>query len=246
MTSRARRLLTGALVVAALVACKKKGSAFHPGDKCSPGRVECVSPTTAFFCGEGDTFVEVPCRGKAGCKSAGAVTTCDRAFAEKGDTCALAEDPKDRGFCTEDGKSVLVCRGGKLTPSLECPKADCRVDGRRADCSTFVAKRGLPCPTDSDTYCGEDEKSLLKCKSGVLESAKACHGKQGCHGGKNPACDDTLATAGDVCTLSGLVVCAEDGESELVCQNGHFALSRPCKKSGCKVTNVAEKRIECR
>jgi len=246
MTS-GRTAFAFAFVAFAMVACKtKKTSSFVAGDKCPAGRVECASETTALLCGDTGTFVEVLCRGKAGCKSAGAVATCDRTVAASGDACALAEDPKDRGFCAEDGKSVLVCRGGKLTASLVCPKGDCHAFGRHADCAAIVAKAGSPCPTDSDTYCAEDERSLLKCKNGLLEASRPCHGKQGCHGGKNPTCDDTLAAIGDACTLSGLVVCAEDGESELVCHNGRFIVSRACKKSGCKVTNVAEKRIECR
>lgn len=246
MRAPARRLVVVALVALALVACKKKGPAFVAGQPCSAGRIECTSETTALLCGNEGTFVEVACRGSAGCKSGGAVTTCDRAFVNEGDGCSLAEDPKDRGFCAQDKKTVFVCRAGKIVPSLVCPKGDCKVDGRRADCSSFTAVAGSPCPTESDGYCAEDGRSLLKCKNGVLETNKPCHGKQGCHGGKNPACDDTLALPGDACTLAGLVVCAEGGDSELVCQNGRFVVSRPCPKSGCKVANVAEKRIECR
>lgn len=234
------------LSMSLLPACKKKTTSFSAGEACAPGRVECLNEKAALLCGDGNAFVEVPCRGKNGCKTSGALALCDRSISEKGDACALGEDAKDRAFCTEDGKSALLCRAGKLVPAVECTKADCHLDGRRAECARMTAKEAAPCGTEGDTYCAEDEKSLLRCKSGSLEAFRQCHGKEGCRGARNPACDDTLATAGDPCVLSGLVVCAEDGENELVCQNGRFAISRPCKKSGCKVTSIAQKRIDCR
>ena len=224
---------------------KKKVTLFSIGDACAPGRVECISEKAALLCGNGDTFVEVPCRGKMGCKVSGATSTCDRSIAQKGDSCALGEDAKDRAFCAEGGHGSLICRDGTLVPAFDCPKSDCHLEGRRAECSRATAKEGAACGVEGDTYCGEDEKSLLRCKSGVLETYRQCHGKEGCRGGLRPACDDTLAKAGDPCVMSGLVVCSEDGDSELVCQNGRFSVARECKKSGCKVTNIAQKRIDC-
>lgn len=243
-----RAVIVGLAIALAISAnaCKKKPGGPLAGEACTTGKSACLSEKAALLCGEADTFVEVPCRGKNGCKVSGAIAMCDRSVAEKGDACAAGEDPKERGFCSVDGQTAMVCRAGKLLPSFACKKPDCHVEGRRAECSRATAEEGAPCAAEGDTYCAEDETSVLRCKSGLLETYRACRGKEGCRGGQKPTCDETLAKPGDVCILPGLVVCSEDGESELVCQNGRFAVSRACKKSGCKVTNVAQKRIDCR
>ena len=239
-------VLVGATLVGALVSgCKKKTTTFAVGDLCKAGRVECVDKKTALMCSDGDAFVEVPCRGKLGCTVSGDIATCDRSFAQKGDACTNAEDGS-RGFCSDDSRTALACRDGKLSPTFECVKFDCHLEGKKTDCEQMVAKEGGACGADGETLCGDDDRSLLRCKGHVLERYKLCHGKEGCKGARSPSCDDTLAREGDPCVLSGMVVCSENGDSELICQNGRFSLSRPCKKSGCKVTSISQKRIECR
>ncbi len=239
-------LLGAALALALSAGCKKKTTSSAVGDLCKPGRVECLDKKTALLCGDGDAFIEVPCRGKLGCSVSGDIATCDRSIAQKGDPCTAAEDGKDRAFCSDDARTALACREGKLAPAFECVKFDCHLDGKKADCAQMVANEGGACGTEGETLCGDDDRSLLRCKGHVLERYKLCHGKEGCKGARSPSCDDTLAREGDPCVLSGMVVCAENGESELICQNGRFSLSRPCKKSGCKVTSISQKRIECR
>ncbi|MBL9108178.1 MAG: hypothetical protein JNM74_02860 [Myxococcales bacterium] len=244
---RPSRALSGASVgvVAALVValgCSKK-ALFSAGDPCQPGRVECISGSVALVCGAEGTFVSVPCRGKGGCVSQGALATCDRSTAEPGDAC---EGDDGRTTCTSDGRRALLCRSGKLETAFECPTFDCHVSGKRAECTRAFAKEGAPCTTEGDTVCAEDERSLLVCRGKVTAKSRLCHGKNGCKGARNPACDDTLASPGDPCTLSGQVVCSEDETTELVCQNGRFTTSRSCPKAGCRVENAAQKRISCR
>ncbi len=250
MTRPARRallLLALANLGAGVVACKKP-RALAEGDACLVSRVECVAGAkAALVCGESGVFVQVPCRGPKGCApgTAEVAASCDFAVGAQGDACVTLPH-KARVTCTDDARTGLLCQGGRLVPAVDCTRFDCRVDERRLECAAMTAAVGYACEREGETFCGEDARSLLRCRDGKLERHRLCHGKLGCKGGRDPACDDTLGNEGDPCTLSGLVVCAEDGQSELVCQNGRLARGRACPRAGCQVADIAQKRIDCR
>ncbi|MBL0196463.1 MAG: hypothetical protein IPQ09_19995 [Myxococcales bacterium] len=231
-----------AAVLAAGVGCKRRPPA--AGDACVGAQIECTSPSRALLCEGSGRFRESPCRGPKGCEG-GAAPACDVSIGKAGDPCEVVPGRPPRAACTEDGRTALVCRDGALAPTFDCTKLDCHLDGAQPACGAMTAVAGYVCGVEGGAVCGEDQRSILRCVSGRFVRYLGCHGKLGCTGAVDPPCDDTVAAVGDPCAQSGFVVCSEDGRAELICKNGRFTESRACPRSGCEVTDIARKRIEC-
>ena len=69
-----------------------------------------------------------------------------------------------------------------------------------------------------------------------------CRGAKGCStSGREIDCDESVASLGDPCGLSGYA-CSADGKNELACQGGRFIQHKACK-NWCKVLNSSS--LDC-
>lgn len=105
------------------------------GDPCkTQGQVACaVGQKQMLVCRDGKFDLYRYCRGQFGCYMKGDAPTCDETLSLEGDPCGLP------GYvvCSVDGKSELVCQGGRFQTSRACRKSGCVVTnrpGRAIDC----------------------------------------------------------------------------------------------------------------
>lgn len=97
---------------------------------------------------------------------------------------------------------------------------------------------GGACTSSGKFICTSATGGLI-CQNGTLQTLP-CRGPRGCQGvGAAAQCDDDLAQAGDACQqmANENYSCSTDHASELVCKDGKFVASRPCKgHEACTVT----------
>lgn len=92
------------------------------GDACTSERFACEDVDAALECRDG-RWVRIPCRGPAGCESAGDAVTCDLSANEEGDRCPL--NAYGQGRCADGGQALLECRQGQMVKTRDC--AACEV-----------------------------------------------------------------------------------------------------------------------
>jgi hypothetical protein len=97
------------------------------GDPCKvQGAVACTEDQkNMVICREGKFETYRFCRGQYGCYMKADAPACDETLSLEGDPCGLA------GYvvCSLDGKSELVCQGGRFVQSRSCKKG-CTVSNR--------------------------------------------------------------------------------------------------------------------
>ena len=240
-----RKELTSGLLwmgMALMVAgcCKTKA-----GDTCTKGSAACLDEKVALSC-QGDKYIESPCKGPKGCAVVGAMVKCDVSGNASGDPCA--DDDDGNGACAPGGKSQVVCRSGKY--AIEpCRGPDaCTEDANSVTCDVSVAELGETChgmKAGSDNACSVDGKNLLTCKDNKVVLAHPCGGAEGCKVESDGiACDQSVATIGEVCEGSGGgYACDKDGKTLLQCTGGKFTKSRACK--GAKGCDASGEKILC-
>lgn len=233
--SRRLPLLVLTLTALLVAACGKRA-----GGSCKGSEATCRDDKTALAC-HGGRFVEVACRGPAGCAKYRGGASCDTSVASAGEAC-MGED--DEYACSPDGRRALVCKGGQFQLYLECRGAQgCAMSGRDVSCDTSIARVADPCKAQGALACDEERKQLLVCRHGKMELSRHCRGPGACsEKGDAPSCDESLALPGDPCTVPGQVACSVDGRSELVCESGLFTRARGCK-TGCVKGRAG--KIEC-
>lgn len=228
------------VLVAALVpACSRTA-----GGKCKPNEAICANKTTALTC-QNATLTEVACRGPLACTTFQEHANCDDSVASEGDTCMGEGD--EEYACSVDKKRALICKNGRFERYLECRgKSGCALLGHQVSCDTSVAVKNDPCKVQGASACNEDQKELLVCRDGRFAHYRYCRGQAGCYTKDDaPACDETLSLELDECGLPGFVVCAVDGQSELICQGGRFVKSRACRTK-CTVIAGGRGGIDCK
>lgn len=232
-----KRLALVALLL--LASCKRKA-----GDECKPGEAFCASNEAALSC-QSNRLTEVACRGIRGCETFKGQGICDDSVASEGDACMGASE--EEYACSVDKKRAVVCRNGKFVPYLECRgNAGCSMLGKQIACDTSVAAKADPCKVQGASACADDQKEMLVCRDGKFAHYRFCRGKAGCYFLDGaPACDETHSLEGDECGIAGYVVCSVDEKSELICQGGRFAFSRPCRTS-CAVLGNGRAGIDCK
>lgn len=199
-----------------------------PGSSCHGREARCLDLARAIVC-DGDTFIETPCRGKAGCSSLGERTSCDISGNQPGDPCSHADEGV--AVCSA-ATSMLACRGGKYQ-AVPChgPKG-CGMVGDQANCDQSVAEPGDACKKEGAKACSLDKKQVLACQNSAMAPLYFCRGEAGCSAelGKL-SCDQTVAKLGDRCDkgLTGHIACSEDKKALIVCQNEEFMPSEKCK-----------------
>src|SRR5580704_9864610 len=73
------------------------------GASCSQSGFLCQDPQNALECRVG-TWLDLPCRGPAGCTVASGTVSCDMSGDQAGDACASTAEGK--GLCTTAGTAV--------------------------------------------------------------------------------------------------------------------------------------------
>jgi hypothetical protein len=169
----------GCRVEPAGVACDIRGN--RAGDPCSTdeeGAAMCADEKTLIACRKGK-YARVPCRGPGGCTQDGANAHCDATVAEVGEPCA----EEDKKACATNGRSVLACDKGRMTPKYECRgEHGCRVLERKVDCDLTIARLGDACDklVEGTFACSEDARAIVRCESGKFVADEKCKGQARC------------------------------------------------------------------
>ncbi len=229
-------VLAGILLVCAL-GCSKKA-----GDSCKGDKLVCADKKTALSCHDGK-YVAVACKGAKGCKKKKGEIRCDVSANEDGDECTA--NLSNKGDCSPDGKSWVVCHKGKFRV-LPCrgPKA-CK----SRTCDTTMGNEGDQCRRNDSYACSPDKKRQVVCKVpegadvGKVELARTCRGPKACTiDGDNINCDLSVAKVGDKCKGTG-AACSEDHKAMLKCADAKMAVDVPCRgENGCRVDGT---KIRC-
>jgi hypothetical protein len=174
---------------------------------------------------------------------------CTWPYANVGDPCTPrpGAPPRASGSCTEDFKSELTCKDGKLVLARACRgEAGCAPLTSGPWCDRSIAIPGDDCDPKMEEFsvaCDKSMQNMLTCVGGKLTHTVRCGGENKCYVrtyGKDgfshyqAACDQSLAKIGDDCVKDGSPACSDDLKDKLMCQNGKFVVDTACKK-GCLV-----------
>jgi hypothetical protein len=213
-----------------------------PGSSCDAREARCLDGKRAIICNDGK-FVEVPCRGKAGCSTVQESTSCDFAGNQPGDPCGSSHE----GVAVCAGEDAMLSCHGRKFERVPCrgPRG-CEMFGAQANCDQSVAELGESCKKQSAKACSADKTQVLSCADGRMAAKYFCRGEGHCSsaGGKL-ACDQTIAKLGDACdkALIGHIACSEDKKSLITCQNERFVPSEKCKPG--TVCTVSGQSTKC-
>ena len=120
------------------------------------------------------------CSGPLGCERTEKEARCDNSTAAAGDPCTEDNDHA----CSVDGKTMLLCKGGKFEERLACKgKNGCSLNGSAVRCDDSVAALGDACESSpgKDHYaCAQDNRSMLKCIDGKFIQAEKCRSRETC------------------------------------------------------------------
>lgn len=229
-------VVAAGLVLVAGCGKKKEGAA------CSGTEQLCVDPTTALVC-RGGKLASVACAGPLKCSKFADHVNCDTSVAAAGAPC-MGED--DENACSPDKREALTCKNGRFELTARCRGANgCSMLGRRTTCDASIAAKGDPCVKEGAAACTEDKGQMITCRAGRFEAHRYCRGQLGCVlKPEGPSCDESLSEIGDPCGLSGQIVCATDGKTELICQGGAFMKTRTCK-TACKIASGSGRSVLC-
>jgi hypothetical protein len=213
-----------------------------PGSSCDPREARCLDAQRAIVCDDGK-FVEVPCRGKAGCSTVLESTSCDFSGNQPGDTCGSGHE----GVAVCAGRDAMLSCHGRKFERVPCrgPRG-CEMLGAQANCDQSVAELGEPCKKQNAKACSADKTQVLSCTDGHMTAQYFCRGEGQCSsGGGKLGCDQTIAKLGDTCdkSLAGHIACSEDKKSLITCQNERFIPSEKCKPG--MVCTVSGQSTKC-
>lgn len=233
------RTRAGVLAALAAVALVVPGCKPKAGGSCRIETKEvCLGDKQALVC-HGGKWVEMSCKGPAGCSAAGADNTCDQSVAEEKDVCNLAND----FVCSSDKKGMLECKDNHWSFVQSClGQRGCVIEAKKVTCDNSVAKPDDPCREEDDYACTSDAKAALVCKGQRFTVASNCKGPKGCRvtgerdRGFKVECDDSISAVGDPCEKEGHYTCAADEKSILKCVSKKFAQDDKCRgKEKCAV-----------
>lgn len=101
------------------------------GGSCRGDVFTCADPRSALEC-QGNTWVEFPCRGPAGCRDSAGTILCDLSANQAGDGCPRALE--GQALCEAPGNTaVLECREGILVRTQSCSR--CTVENHLVTCT---------------------------------------------------------------------------------------------------------------
>lgn len=154
-------------------------SVAEPNDTCNvvDDNVCASDKRTMMACKNHRWTVTQTCLGAKGCSVAARIVKCDNSLANAGDTCTEEDDHA----CTVDGKSALVCRGGKFIDAGPCKGGQgCRVTGDKIACDDTAGSVGEPCATDGAFVCALDQASILRCVKKKYAQDEKCRANHKC------------------------------------------------------------------
>jgi hypothetical protein len=175
-------------------------------------------------------YIQAPCKGPRGCGLTSKGVFCDISGNAPGDPCST--DEEGASACA-DGKTMLVCTGGKfIATACRGPKG-CETQDGRPLCDTTVAEPGDACKeAEKPKACSSDGKQYLSCQGGKMTMQFQCLGPGGCksQAGKLE-CDMSYARDKDPCLpeMEGKVACNLDHSSIVACKGGKFVIDEECK-----------------
>lgn len=238
------KTLPPAVVVAMILALVASCGGKKEGGSCKGSENTCLDKKNAVVC-RGEKLTRVACNGPLGCSKFEDHANCDDSIASAGDACMGLGD--EEYACSPDRKRALVCKGGVFATHLECRGGGgCSQLGQQLSCDTSLAAKGDPCKAQGAVSCTPSGAEMVVCRDGKFVLHRYCRGPKHCvfeH--EQPTCDETLSMDGDPCGHEGRVVCAVDGEVELICRGSQFIRSRACRKTGCKVQNSPGRPVIC-
>jgi hypothetical protein len=206
------------------LACKPR-----PGSSCDRGEARCLAGDTQLACHAGK-MIEVPCRGPNGCQVTEKGVACDISKNVAGDPCTDADE--NVGTCSEDGKTKIVCRGGKYHAEPCRGRDGCKLIEGRASCDTSLMEEGEACLQEGSQACSTDNTTFLVCTKGKMEVKLRCRGASGCQFlDRKLTCDLSVAALDDPCDekMEGKNACALDKKQIVVCKAAKFTSDTVCK-----------------
>jgi hypothetical protein len=167
---------TGCMQVAGSGSCTHTNYAV--GEPClEEGKPECTGDHKAMIkCENAHWKLLDKCGGALGCVANAQGAKCDLGAATEGSPCT--KENEGNASCTPDSKSLLICKGGKMTLGARCKGMHgCRQAGTQLECDETVAELNDVC--DSSEYegkfaCTPDKKMRLVCKSNKMVKDRAC------------------------------------------------------------------------
>jgi hypothetical protein len=110
------------------------------------------------------------CKGANGCAPNAQGATCD----QRPDVSTCKSQDEGNGSCSADGKSLVLCRSGKMVVAATCKgPGGCRQQGDDIDCNQTIADVGDPC-REGKYACATDKTTRLLCWHGKMISEKVC------------------------------------------------------------------------
>jgi hypothetical protein len=160
-----------------------KGSCTHTeyvvGEACftPEGEPQCTGDGKGMItCEKNHWVLTQACTGKLGCVANAKGATCDLAVAAAGDACT--PDNEGNASCTDDGKLLLLCKGGKMEIESTCKGMHgCRQMGKSLECNSQIADIDDPCDRkfyDGKFACTPDNKAMLVCTDGKFIKKQDC------------------------------------------------------------------------
>jgi hypothetical protein len=195
-----------------------------PGDACATdGERVCLSPEQQAIC-QGGQWRSFPCAGPDACASTGGTTTCDISGNKDDDHCAAADD--DKNVCAAGGKERVSCIDGRIEREMCRGPKGCVEEGDHASCDMTINNAGEACAHEGTASCTVDQQEMLTCKNGQWIGVARCRGASGCYLSveNQIACDQRIAAKGETCLVEGTGTCTQDGNAELICKNGKWAM----------------------
>jgi hypothetical protein len=164
---------TGCMQVAGSGSCNH--SKYQVGEACfEEGKPECSADKKAMIKCESSHWKKLEdCKGALGCVANAEGAKCDLGASAAGAACT--KENEGNASCTEDKKSLLVCKGGKMEVGSTCKgRHGCRQKGTELDCDSTTADLGDPCVDEAAMACSPDQKTRLVCKAGKMTKERAC------------------------------------------------------------------------
>lgn len=165
---------TGCMTVAGEGSCTHQD--YKVGEACfEEGEPQCTGDRKAMIkCKNSHWELINHCKGALGCVANAEGAKCDLGAAAPGDKCT----PENEGnaACTEDKKSLLICKGGKMEVASTCKGMHgCRQMGTSLNCDSNMSDLGDPCEGEGKAACATDKKSRLVCKAGKMTKERDCN-----------------------------------------------------------------------
>ena len=141
------------------------------------------------------------------------------------------------GTCL-DATHIAECVDGRWAVDSCLGPAGCKELAASFRCDQSIATVGTRCHSGQGA-CTQEGKQLLRCVDGKMAVEAACGGPDGCKvDGASSLfrCDQSVATAGDLCSDQGKSACSPDHAAMLTCKADAFATDLLCKgPQGCHI-----------